>query len=360
MATAPKLQRWTDLLAALLRRHFPVPFEELAKDVPAYLDKKQKPDARARMFERDKDELRAFGIPIESALLGDGETHGYKLGSPDFYLPYLALVEDGKPQTKPSKVDQYGYRALASLAFEPDELAAVSDAATRVRSLGDPHLASDAESAMRKLAFDLPVATGASDGTHVTTRDVVDAEVFESLGDALVRRKRVTFDYHAMDRDETNARTVEPYGLFFLDSHWYLACRDTDRDALRNFRVSRVSRAIVNSRKANSADYVIPASFDLREHARSRQAWELGDAEAVDVVVEFTGGADATVTARKLGEPVKGKKNQRRFMVRRTDAFCRWILSFSGDAVPLSPPAVAGEFQRMIKLTTAVYEEWFE
>jgi hypothetical protein len=32
----PKLQRWIDLLAALLRHHFPVSFEQLVREVPAY------------------------------------------------------------------------------------------------------------------------------------------------------------------------------------------------------------------------------------------------------------------------------------------------------------------------------------
>ena len=76
---SPKIQRWVDLLAALLARRQPATFEELSRDVPAYLDGKQSKAARMRMFERDKDELRAFGIPIVSIISSDGETHGYKL-----------------------------------------------------------------------------------------------------------------------------------------------------------------------------------------------------------------------------------------------------------------------------------------
>ena len=36
-AASPKLQRWIDLLAALLGHRLPATFEELARDVPAYL-----------------------------------------------------------------------------------------------------------------------------------------------------------------------------------------------------------------------------------------------------------------------------------------------------------------------------------
>ena len=75
---ANKVQRWFDLLAALLRRNFPVSFEDLIREVPAYQDSGQSADTRRRMFERDKDELRTFGVPIETADIGD-EQLGYRL-----------------------------------------------------------------------------------------------------------------------------------------------------------------------------------------------------------------------------------------------------------------------------------------
>ncbi len=72
-----KLQRWVDLLAALLRRNAAASFEELVRDVPGYLKIKQK-DSLRRSFERDKDELRAFGIPITTEE-DSGENTGYRL-----------------------------------------------------------------------------------------------------------------------------------------------------------------------------------------------------------------------------------------------------------------------------------------
>src|SRR4029079_16603760 len=122
-----KLQRWTDLLAALLRRHYPATFEEIARDVPAYSDKSKKHDALMRMFERDKDELRGFGVAIDTISFDEGESFGYKLDRRNFYLPYLSLAASaGKPGPKPRKPDRYGYRALASLVVEPDELSMIT------------------------------------------------------------------------------------------------------------------------------------------------------------------------------------------------------------------------------------------
>jgi len=352
-----KLQRWTDLLAALLIRKFPVPFDELARDVPAYSGKRQSDAARMRMFERDKDELRSFGIPIDTVLNDAGETVGYKLSSKDFYLPYLCLAEGGRKTSKPRKTDKYGYQALSTLTFEPDELAAVASAAARVRDLGDDTLRLDAESATRKLAFDLPVgAVAATDGTdRIPARAQPSAAILDQLNDALLRRKEVTFTYRGIASDSTTERTVHPYGLFFLSSHWYLAGLDTGKDELRNFRLSRIDNLKVNSGRAQSRDFEIPQDFRLREHARSRHAWELGDGDLEEAIVLFRRHTGASHSAAHLGEPVPGAPELRRFRIRRRDAFARWLLSFGGDAVPDSPRDLLTEYARQLEATLEQY-----
>lgn len=75
----------------------------------------------------------------------------YRLRGKDFYLPYLALVSE-RGLEKPDRVDKFGSHAIGELQFTSDELAAVADAAIRVRQLGEPDLAANATSAMRKLA----------------------------------------------------------------------------------------------------------------------------------------------------------------------------------------------------------------
>ena len=238
----PKLQRWLDLLTALLARRYPATFEELIRDVPAYAAGDQSDETRRRMFERDKDELRAFGIPIETLPPPDeGEVPGYQLRVRDFYLPYLALRSDGETRL-PRKTDKYGYTSLPVLTFDADELSAIAEAAARLRELGDPVLAEHAESAMRKLACDLPVDTAAHPDARLAPAQARAApELFVAAGDALARRKRLTFSYHTMGSGTTAARTVEPFGLFFLNQHWYLAARAVGEETVKNYRLSRVA-----------------------------------------------------------------------------------------------------------------------
>jgi proteasome accessory factor B len=348
-APTPKIQRWIDLLAALLRRRYAATLEELVQDIPAYLAG-QSAETRRRMFERDKDELRGFGVPIETIRTPEGETLGYRLQAAHFYLPYLTVRSQGG--SKPAGKDRYGYRSLPSLTFEPEELTAVADAAARVRELGDPILAEHAESAMRKLACDLPVdAAGRGDTRLIPPRARPDPDLLVTLDRARARRKRGTFRYHTMGADSTGRRTVEPFGIFYLNQHWYLAARTPGEETVKNYRLNRIAEAEVNDRTPGTPDYEIPGEFDLRQHARSRQAWELGAGDAVVATVAFRARTGAAAAAFRLGEVVDGQPQHRRFRVRRTDAFARWLLSFGGDVVPVSPRELVAEYQGLVRET---------
>ncbi len=351
---APKIQRWIDLLAALLARRWPTTFEELIRDVPAYAAGDQSHETRRRMFERDKDELREFGIPIETVPAADeGEAPGYHLRVRDFYLPYLALRADGQTKS-PRKMDKYGYASLPALTFEAEELGVIAEAAVRLRDLGDPLLAEHAESAMRKLACDLPVDAAARPDSRVAAaRTRAAPEIFATIGNALRRRKRVTFTYQSMGSDASGPRTVEPLGLFFLNQHWYLAARTPGKETVKNYRLSRISESKDNTKQPGTPDYEIPAGFSLQAHARSRQAWELGTGDAVTAAVALRSASGAATAAHRLGEEVEGDERLRRFRVRRIDTFARWLLSFAGDLEPVSPAQMLDEYTGLVRETLA-------
>lgn len=367
------LQRWVDLLATLLGRNSPATFEELAQGVPEYRAKvelrdravdaatKQKyAESLKRAFERDKDALRSMGVAIESHRDGVGNVAGaYRLKRTDFYLPYLCVaVPNGAPRS-PARVDEYGYKTLESFLLEPDELAVIVDAAASVRGLGDPLLRTDVDSAMRKLAVDLPLddaSTSADIPQQIAARVQPDAKVFAELSEALRHRKVVTFMYHSMSSDAHDMRQVEPYGLFFLSAHWYLAGRDVARAELRNYRLARMTKVTCNTKSLQTPDFVVPATFRLRDHAQSRQVWELGDGEATEVLVDFTGDSGPALAAATLGATVDDAPARRRFMVRRADSFARWVLSFAGEARVASPPALANDVRGLARATLALYD----
>ena len=107
--TASKVQRWIDVLTALLSHNFAQTFAELAHGVPGYLADgsvtEGEPSASLkRMFERDKLELRTMGVPIETIGEEGDEESRYRLRTADFYLPYLEIASQ-RGTAKPKKVD---------------------------------------------------------------------------------------------------------------------------------------------------------------------------------------------------------------------------------------------------------------
>ncbi len=351
-----KLQRWIDLVATLLSHRYGVTAEELRRLVPGYGGGAAKATVD-RSFERDKDELRAFGIPIEEIKSDTDDEHRYAIDAREMYLPFLTLAS--LKSITPRSVPRAGYRAIPTLAFEPDEMASVLRGCDLARNLGDPALTSDIDAAFRKLTFDLVLAPALPDLDRRNLRmdgEAQHADGLRTIGEALLRRKRIGFSYRTIGRgDATGSRSVEPYGLFFHHGRWYLAARDIEKGDVRNFRVSRMTDIVVNDAKRQTPDFKVPSSFRLTDHAQSREPWELGDGAVEEMMLEFRGESGASRAALKLGAPVSGLPQRRVFQVRRRDAFVRWILSFAGEVVPVAPPSLVDEYQTMVRATLATY-----
>lgn len=345
MPTPPtKLQRWLDLVAYLAGRRYPVPVEDLRDHIPAYaVDRdasdKQRETAR-RMFERDKDELRELGIPIETVEFtvnyGREQQTGYRLAKKDFHLPYLKLVTEATGGGRAST-------ARTTFEITEAEAGAALGGLREVASLPAFPLASHARSAFRKLAFDLePEIVG--DNPVVFVQDPEAAATAASLAilsKAVLARKTLTFHYHAMQRDADADRTVRPYGLLFQHGRWYLVGHDEDRKGIRMFRVGRMERVAPNKKAPGTADFDLPSDFRLSAYG-GRKAWELGDDDEgpiqATVLFRFPRSlwADRNGHGRLVEERSDGSQ-LRTFDVHRRDPFLRWVLSLAPDAGIESP-----------------------
>lgn len=354
----PKVQRWIDLIAALLRYHYPVEFATIAEEVPAYR-RANSPATIKRMFERDKDELRALGIPIESIANAEGVYDRYRLKARDFYLPYLTLVDERQARRVPARPRGYGYQALTALDLSAEEFEVIVKAGQRVQDLGDPVLARDGAAALRKLAHDV---THSAESTERVMAAPHSADALELLDDAIRRRKVVAFMYHGFGRNDATQRDVRPYSLVFLSGVWYLVAQDADASSdapVKQFRVQRMRELRIVNGKPQQPDFVVPAHVDLRQYATVRHPWELGTESAVEAIVAFHAprGAthDAIAMGRPIGEELDGAPIHRGYTVRRIEAFARFLLAQGGDAVPLSPESVVDTYRALLDRTQAVY-----
>lgn len=361
MSRISKLQRWLDLIAHLVGRRLPVPRSELMERVPAYARRWEGAEsdraAARRMFERDKDELRELGIPIEtvtySVNYGTREKDGYRLARSNFYLPYLKLaseaaVGEGEERTP-------GTGSVDSVELTAEEAAVSVDALRRVSSLRSFPLRREARSALRKLTFDLSEGIEAETPVHFAggpDAGTVAARL-RTLSDALLDRKRVEFSYRGMYRDEVTRRDVAPYGLFFQHGHWYLIGSDARRDdETRVFRADRMEEVEPNTRRPGTPDYEIPESFTLVDYL-DREAWELGQKnETTTAEVRFRFPASLRVARQGRGELVEDHddgSSVRRFEVRQVDPFLRWLLTFRGDADVVEPPGLKADLRTLAR-----------
>src|ERR1700728_532914 len=232
-----KTERLLSLVVCLLSAGKYLTASQIREAVPGYPESF---DAFKRMFERDKDELRELGIPLETGVsaLTDSQP-GYRIPRQAYGLPEIRL--------------------------EPDE-AAVLGLAARVWQHAE--LAGAAAGALLKLR-----ASGIdTDDTGPDTRQGIEPRVhttepaFGPVWEAVRDGRRVTFAYRGAGRSEPQTRELEPWGVVNRHGRWYVAGRDRDRDATRVFRLGRIAGPVKFCGPPGSV--TVPDGADVRELVR--------------------------------------------------------------------------------------------
>jgi predicted DNA-binding transcriptional regulator YafY len=160
-----------------------------------------------------------------------------------------------------------GFR-LPPMMFTDEEAFALTLGLRALRHLGLAAFAPATEGAAAKLGRVLPDSL--RDSTNAV-EEVVAVEpgpwVISTSAESLIRlctairtRHGVAFNYESHDR-MSSQREVEPYGVVHMDGRWYMVGRCRLREALRTFRLDRVSELEVRS---NVFDR--PAGFDAKAY----------------------------------------------------------------------------------------------
>ncbi len=234
--TARKSERLMNLTICLLvARHF-VPKHRIRQAVEGYHDLTD--EAFDRMFDRDKEELRLLGVPIELGKISKAfeDDPGYRVRRDEFELPEIHL-----------EADEAAVVGLAARVWQHASLAAATSQGLRkLRAAG----VSVDESALTILEPQL--------ATH--------EPAFDTVFEAVTQRRAITFDYRAPGATTTARRRLEPWGIVSWHGHWYLVGYDSDRDAPRMFRLSRIEGDVSTGEPGG---YLPPDDLDLRALAAS-------------------------------------------------------------------------------------------
>jgi proteasome accessory factor B len=231
--SARKSERLLNLLITLLVSRGYVTKQRLREVIPDY-QQASGDEAFEKMFERDKEDLRALGVPIEIGgydPLFDDEA-GYRVVRSAFELPEITL-----------EADEAAVIGLAARVWQQAGLAsATTDALRKLRAAGVEVDRAALDVAQPQLAADEPA--------------------FETFFQAVSERRPVAFTYRATNAATPTVRRLEPWGIISYRSRWYAVGHDLDREEQRLFRLSRVVGDVTLTGPAGS--FTVPEGTDIR------------------------------------------------------------------------------------------------
>ncbi|HEU5420646.1 MAG TPA: WYL domain-containing protein [Streptosporangiaceae bacterium] len=298
-----KTERLLSLVVCLLSANRYLTAAQIREAVPGYPDSFE---AFKRMFERDKDELRELGIPLETGSnSGDGDEVGYRIPRQAYVLPEIRL--------------------------EPDE-AAVLGLAARVWRRAE--LAGAAEGALLKLRAAGIEAEDASQ-PGIEPRLSTGEAAFGPLWEAVRDRRAVAFGYRGAGRSQVQERHLEPWGVVNRNGRWYVVGQDSDRGAERVFRLSRIEGPVAFTGPPGAV--VVPDGADVRGAVRN---WDFDPTENRTGVLRVRSGRGHGLRRHALSAEPAGQPGWDTITVPFTDTGwqAEQLASLGADVVVLDPP----------------------
>jgi proteasome accessory factor B len=300
---ARKSERLLNLMITLLVSRSYVTKERIRSVVEQYRDAGD--EAFEKMFERDKDELRSLGIPIEVGYLDRAfeDEPGYRIERSAFELPEINL-----------EPDEAAVLGLAARVWQHAGLAsATSDALVKLKAAG--------------ITVDRDMLSS------VAPQLTVDEPAFEAFWAATQDRTPVAFEYRTAASAETATRHLQPWGVVSFRARWYVVGLDTDRGAPRLFRLSRVHGDVRRADKPGS--FEVPEGTDIRALTES-----LAPAKA-EHRARLLVREGAAYGLRRQSTPGEGKTppgwDRVEVAYGRTDALADEVLGYGADVVVEAP-----------------------
>jgi proteasome accessory factor B len=340
-----KTERLLGLVVCLLSTRRYLTAEQIRNAVPGY---PEQDDLFKRMFERDKEDLRDLGVPLETGVNHPfDEDPGYRIRQQAYQLPELRL-----------EADEAAVLGLAARVWRRAELAgAAAGALLKLRAAGieTPGIeipgSATRGSATRGSGTGGPDARDGGGEQHVAQgiepRLGTPEPAFGPLWEAVRDRRPVTFSYRAAGRSQPQRRELEPWGVVNRHGRWYVAGRDRGRAATRVFRLSRIAGPVKFCGPSGSV--TVPDGADVREMVRD---WDSSPAREHTAVLRVRSGAG--VGLRQHAVSVRADEAGPGWdlvTTRFADVgwFADYAASFGPDVIVLDPPDLREAVIRRLK-----------
>ncbi len=247
----PAEERLFSLVLALLSTESGLTKSEILANVQGYRQRFTTGGDNAsleRQFERDKDDVRELGIPLETietpGAAGNNQTLRYRIPKGEYDLPVDVRFTP----------DESALLSLAAMAWREGALSADSRRGLlKVRSAGSED---DGAGALGVDAY----------APRLRARDVA----FEPLRSALDRSAAVRFDYITPGQHEPRRRAVAPVALVQHGGRWMLAAHEFATDSEKNYLLSRIVGPVA---QYEVGQHPAPAGAGERALAELERIW---------------------------------------------------------------------------------------
>ena len=308
------------------------------------------------------DRLAAILIQLQSRRLVKAQdiADKFSISLRTVYRDVRALEEAGVPVIGEAGTGyklMEGYK-LPPVMFNQDEASALLTAAKLVQSKTDAGISKHYTSALDKIRAVLRL----SEKDHIEEIDdhvmvmghpaIVyqpPAELhLQSLLKAIGTSSVVEIKYFSIEKNETTQRKVEPVGVYYMGSHWYLVAFCQLRNDYRNFRTDKIDK-LTFTEEVISKTHPPLQSF-INQMSVERQVVEVVIDVEIDVV-KYMGEQkyyNGFVKQENRGDYVRVH-----FLTGSLMGFARWFMLF-GDHAKIVKPAelnvfVAGIAENILK-----------
>jgi proteasome accessory factor B len=310
-----KTERLLSLVVCLLSAGRFLTATQIRDAVPGYPDSFE---AFKRMFERDKDELRELGIPLETGTNSPAEDEaGYRISRQAYMLPEIRL-----------EPDEAAVLGLAARVWHQAELAgAAAGALLKLRAAGI-----DAEETTQP-GIEPRLRTGEAS--------------FGALWEAVRDGRPVTFAYRAAGRSAPQHRRLEPWGVVNRHGRWYVAGHDLDRAGVRVFRLSRIDGPV--SFAGPPGTVKVPPGTDVRETVKD---WDTDPPALRTAVVRIRSGTGHGLRQRASAcgpDPRHAGWDLAELPFSDVGWFADHIVSFGADVIAQEPADLREAVMRRLK-----------
>jgi len=252
----PAEERLFSLVLALLSTESGLTKSEILANVQGYRQRFSPGGDNAsleRQFERDKDDVRELGIPLETietpGAAGNNQTLRYRIPKGEYDLP------DDVRFTP----DESALLSLAAMAWREGALSADSRRGLlKVRSAGSEDDDGDSAGA-GAIGVD-------AYAPRLRARDVA----FEPLRSALDRAAAVRFDYITPGQHDARRRQVAPLALVQHGGRWMLTAHEFATDSEKNYLLSRIVGPVA---QYEVGQHPAPAGAGERALAELERIW---------------------------------------------------------------------------------------